>query len=197
MRRTIAVLACLAAATVAGCSSAEDGTDITGRSAVAATGETPKPPAPKPSDTDGMGTPDPLPSTTAAGPTTFAMGERGTITNENDGDVLYVTVAQPKTVTDEYQKPEKGRFLSVTVTFEALQPTQDVNPYDFIVTTTSGERIDPTFVSPSGGGTELNSATLNTGEKARGAVTFDVPTRGVVGVAYAPVGQVLGTWRLT
>ena len=196
MRRTIAVLACLAAAAaVAGCSSAEDGKDITGRSAVAATSSTTQT-TPATEDVDGLGTPDPLPSTQPAGPTTFAMGERGTITKDGEGDVLYVTVAAPKTVTDEYQKPERGRFVAVTITFQALAAGQDVNPYDFIATTTSGERINPTFITPSGGGTELNSATLNTGEKAKGAVTFDIPTKGVVGIAYAPAGQILGSWKL-
>lgn len=42
----------------------------------------------------------------------------------------------------------------------------------------------------------MNSATLNKGEKARGAVVFDVPTKGVVGIAYAPADQILGTWKL-
>ncbi|HEY6746887.1 MAG TPA: hypothetical protein VI357_14345 [Mycobacteriales bacterium] len=42
-----------------------------------------------------------------------------------------------------------------------------------IVTTTNRERIRPTFGLDAG--TQLYSATLNHGEKAEGAVIFDVP----------------------
>lgn len=122
------------------------------------------------------------------------MGYKATITDDEVGDTLHVTVDQPRTVTDEYIKPEKGRFLAVTVTYEALAEAQDINPFDLLVTTTSGERLQPTFGPDAG--TQLDSATLNRGEKAKGAVTFDVPKTGVVGVAYAPGGQILGTWKL-
>ena len=80
------------------------------------------------------------------------------------------------------------------MTYEALAEAQDINPFDLLVTTTSGERLQPTFGPDAG--TQLDSATLNRGEKAKGAVTFDVPKTGVVGVAYAPGGQILGTWKL-
>jgi hypothetical protein len=190
MRRTIIVLACLAAiAAAAGCSSATDGKDISGRSADSATAA---PPAEKPSD---YPTETAAPETTKAGPKTFPMGYQATITDDEVGDTLHITVAQPRTVAgDEFTKPEKGRFLAVTVTYEALAEAQDINPYDLIVTTASGERLEPTFGPDAG--TQLDSATLNRGEKAKGAVVFDVPKTGVVGVAYAPGGQILGTWKL-
>ena len=31
------------------------------------------------------------------------------------------------------------------MTYEALAEAQDINPFDLIITTTSGERIQPTF----------------------------------------------------
>ncbi|HST66083.1 MAG TPA: DUF4352 domain-containing protein [Mycobacteriales bacterium] len=192
MRRITVVLACLAAA-LAGCSSGTDGTDVTGRSAQGAgTGAvTPQPPADKPSDypTDTSAAPE-----TTSGPKTFAMGYKATITQDDVGDVLHVTVSAPKTVTDPYIKPDNGRFLAVTVTYEALQPAQDINPFDLIALTKSGERLQPAF-GPSVGN-QLNAATLNSGESTKGTVVFDVPKTGVTGIAYAPAGQVLGTWTI-
>jgi hypothetical protein len=197
MRRTIVLLACAAA--LVGCSSAEDGKDFTGRSAASPSAAvTPREPAPKATDDgeEGLGTPDPAPTTEAAGPKSFTMGYKATISDDEVGDVLFITVAQPRTVKgDEFIKPEKGRFLAVTVTFEALAEAQDINPFDFLATTTAGERLQPTF-GPDTGSTQLNSATLNNGEKAKGTVVFDVPAKGVIGIAYAPAGQVLGTWKL-
>jgi hypothetical protein len=76
------------------------------------------------------------------------------------------------------------------VIYEALAEAQDINPFDLLVTTTSGERLQPTFGPDAG--TQLDSATLNRGEKAKGAVTFDVPKTGVVGVAYARAGRSSG-----
>lgn len=194
MRRTVVILACLAAA-AAGCSSGKDGTDFTGRSAAGASATT----SPAPTGTgdegeEGLGTPGPE-ATTEAGPKSFPMGYKATITTDDDGEVLHVTVASPRTAKgDEFIKPEKGRFLVVTVTYEALAAAQDINPFDLLVTTTAGERIQPTFGPEVG--QQLNAATLNKGEKAKGSVVFDVPTKGVTGIAYAPAGQVLGTWKL-
>jgi hypothetical protein len=68
------------------------------------------------------------------------------------------------------------------------------NPFDLMVATTSGERIRSMFGLDAG--IQLDAATLNRGEKAKSAVIFDVPKTGVVGIAYAPGGQMLGTWKL-
>lgn len=181
MRRPVAT-AMLIAALAAGCSSGQDGTDFTGRSAGDAPGTAATP-------AEG-GRPTPT------GPKTWAMGYRSTIFDDKKTNVLRLTVAAPKTLpTDPYIKPQNGRFLAVTVTYEALQPTQDINPFDLVAITKSGERLQPT-VGPESAGNQLQYATLNTGEKAKGSVVFDVPKTGVVGIAYAPVGQVLGTWKL-
>jgi hypothetical protein len=187
MRRTIAVLVCTAAAvTAAGCGSASDGTDITGRSAAAATSE----PAPA------SGDPEPVATTPADGPKTWKMGYRSTIFDDSRTDILRLTVTAPRTLAPEaYFKPKNGRWLAVTVTYEALQPAQPINPYDLVAVTTNGERLQPTF-GPEAAGVQLQYATLNTGEKAKGTVVFDVPAKGVTGIAYAPVGQVIGTWTL-
>lgn len=191
MRRTIIVLACLGTL-AAGCASGQDGTDALGNSAREATATTA---APTDAGEEGLGTPDAPAETTPAGPKTFAMGYRSTIFDDGV-DTLRLTIASPRTLpADEYFKPERGRFLAVTVTYEALQPAQLINPFDLIVTTTAGERLQPTF-GPDTGGAQLNSATLNTGEKAKGTVVFDVPARGLTGIAYAPAGQVIGTWKL-
>jgi uncharacterized protein DUF4352 len=193
MRRTIVVLACLAAAAVAGCSSGKDGTDVTGRSAADPASVTAQPPAPKPSDYPTDTSPAPAP--TKAGPKKWAMGYKSTIFDDSKTDILHLTVSAPKTVTDPYLKPDNGRYLAVTVVYEALQPAQDINPFDLIAVTKSGERLQPAFGPQVGN--QLNAATLNTGETAKGTVVFDVPKTGVVGIAYAPSGQILGTWTLT
>jgi uncharacterized protein DUF4352 len=195
MRRTIVVLACLAAAAVGGCSSGQDGTDVTGRSAADPASVTAQPPAPKPSDypTDTS----PAPAETTAGPKTWAMGYRSTIFDDTKTDILHLAIASPRNLpADPYLKPDHGRFLAVTVTYEALAPAQPINPYDLLAVTSSGERLQPTF-GPDTAGSQLQYATLNTGEKAKGTVVFDVPKTGVVGIAYAPSGQILGTWTLT
>ena len=167
----------------AGCSSGQDGTDITGRSA----GE-----APASAATTATGEASPTP----AGPKTWAMGYRLTIFDDQKVDILRLTVATPRTLpADPYFKPKNGRFLAVAVTYEALQPAQAINPFDLVAITKSGERLQPT-IGPDSAGNQLQYATLNTGEKAKGTVVFDVPKTGVVGIAYAPVGQVLGTWKL-
>jgi hypothetical protein len=196
MRRTIVVLACLAATvgTVAGCSSGQDGTDFTGRSAADPASVTAVPPAAKPSD-DPTDT-SPAPAETTAGPKTWAMGYRSTIFDDSKTNILHLTIASPRSLpADPYFKPDHGRFLAVTVTYEALAPAQPINPYDLLAVTSSGERLQPTF-GPDTAGVQLQYATLNTGEKAKGTVVFDVPRTGVVGIAYAPSGQILGTWTL-
>jgi len=184
MRRIITAAAVLAAATVlaTACGMATDGTDANGRSAAGAN-TTHQPAASKP----------PAAAETKAGPKTFAMGYRATITDD-DSPVLHLTIDKPRTVTDQYIDAQQGRFLAVTVTFEAIAAAQDINEFDLVAVTAGGERIQPTFGPDAG--TALNSATLNTGEKAKGAVIFDVPKTGVVGIAYAPGGQILGTWKL-
>jgi hypothetical protein len=87
------------------------------------------------------------------------------------------------------------RFLGVTVTFEALAPGQDVNPFDFVAVGADGQHYQPTF-GPDAGVAELDSGTLNRGETSKGSVVFDVPKTGITGIAYAPLDQILGTWKL-
>lgn len=201
MRKTIAALTCAAAAVLAtaGCGSAKDGTDVAGNSANRDT--TTQPSAPEASDSnasDPYGDPGSLATETTAesGPKSFAMGEKGTISNDTDGDVLELTISSPRTVRgDEFTKPEKGRFLAITVTFKALSAGQDVNPFDFVAVSSDGQRYQPTF-GPDAGVTQLDSGTLNTGEVSKGSVVFDVPRTGITGIAYAPLDQILGTWKL-
>ena len=176
-----AVLAC--ACLLAACGG-QDGTDVTGRSAGAAADSPSATPAASPTGTSAR-----------RGPKTWPMGYRATILDAGGTAVLHITVASPRTLPpDPYIKPARGRFLVVTVTFEALEPAQPINPYDLVALTAAGERMAPGYAPNAG--PQLNYATLNTGETARGSVVFDVPRSDVVGIAYAPVGQVLGTWRL-
>lgn len=121
MRRWVLPFMIAAAVLVAGCASGKDGTDVTGRSAQSASA-TPTSGDPTDAGEEGLGTPDPV-ETTADAPKNFAMGYKATITNDTDGDLLYVTVGQPRTVRpDEFNKPEKGRYLAVTVTYERWPP---------------------------------------------------------------------------
>lgn len=123
----------------------------------------------------------------------FALGYEATVT-EKGKPKLKVLVENPRDVAgSRYLQPEHGRFLALDVTFMALQ-TADINPFDFTLLLEDGERLDPTFGPDAG--TELHATTLNTGEKIKGVILFDAPKTGVKGVAYAPLGQVLGTWTL-
>ncbi|KWX01410.1 hypothetical protein TH66_00940 [Carbonactinospora thermoautotrophica] len=177
-RRTVAVLAITVAA-LAGCAGPTNGTDWGGNSVKNA--EAPA---------SGAATPSP----TKDAPKVFDMGYTATITQGSE-ETLKITVSNPRNLkSDPYYKPEKGRFLAVTVEFTALAPV-DVNPFDFVAVGADGTRYEPT-VGPESAGQELHAATLNQGEKLKGVVVFDVPKEGVTGIAYAPLSQVLGTWRL-
>ncbi len=177
-RRTFAVLAITVAA-LAGCAGPTNGTDWGGNSVKDA--EAPS---------SGAATPSP----TKAATKIFKMGSTAIITQDGK-ETLKITVSKPREVEpDVFFKPQKGRFLAVTVECVALAPA-DVNPFDFVALAADGTRYEFT-VGPESAGEQMNAATLNEGEKLKGVIVFDVPKKGITGIAYAPLSQVLGTWRI-
>lgn len=179
--RKLLVVAVLTAA-LTGCT-AEDGKDFAGNTISGGsdtTTETTEPKAPAP-----------------APKREFDMGYEATV-NDDSGDTLKVKLANARVLQpdpDAFDSPAtQGQYVAVDVTFTALAAAQDVNPFDFVALAPGGARVEPTI--PCCGVTnDLNSATLNTGETLSGTVVFDVPP-GVTGIAYAPLSQVLGTWKV-
>lgn len=167
--------------TLTACGSAEDGTDFAGNTISQAS----------PAESAPQASPAAEEESEAPAAKEFDLGYNATV-SDDEGDLIKVMVANQREVSDEFLTPERARFLAFDVTAEAVR-TADINPFDFKLLLSDGTRLEPTI--PTSDVQALNYATLNSGEKLLGAVVFDAPAEGVVGIAYAPLSQVLGTWK--
>lgn len=144
--------------------------------------------------------PTPIPTPTPTGPELFVLGEGGTYSEDGEpvGTITVETAETLAAAPDEYSDPPvNGVFLTVSVVATALDANlYDVNPWDFYVRDTNGNRWD----LGSGNGyyrdDGLDATTLNGGETVRGTISFDVPPEATQ-LVYAPMQRAIGVWDLT
>lgn len=76
---------------------------------------------------------------------------------------------------NQFIKPKAGnRYVAVQVLYENTGSDKfDYNPFDWKLADSSGFSYDMTFWGP---GPELHAGTIQPGEKARGYITYEVPT---------------------
>lgn len=143
----------------------------------------------------GNATPSP---TAAQSAKTFAFGDTGRVTKAGkDTGELKVDAPVPFQPTNRFDTPDKGQFVYVPVTMTATgTDAVRVDTFDFVVILPDGQRVRESFIVglPANAPAKLPSSNLNPGEKVTGSVAFDVPANTAVKVAYAPTGQILGTW---
>lgn len=98
---------------------------------------------------------------------------------------------------DSSDRPANGRFLTINVTIDAVSGSYDYNEWDFAVQEADGTQYDVTDGNATSGDfePELSSGTLDTGQKIRGNVTFDVPTTSGAEITLSNAGELLGTWK--
>lgn len=180
MRRMLLAAALL----LAGCASDPPATrEATATTAAAATVDT--------------GLPDEgLPTTTKPSTTRHRVGDAITLEGTDTGqEVLRVLVARVRFAGgDEYNRPERGRFLGVYVKVKALADDQSSLWGDFYVTM-RGHHYDADACCPDGFTPTLDYVDLQEGETAEGWLLFDVPARhGEVVLKQSYGGGKIATW---
>jgi hypothetical protein len=124
-----------------------------------------------------------------AGPKTFPVGYKVTLTTAGEEPWAYVTVdkvSQHKSYGSGYSvhKPKKGHiFIQARVRYEAITDGVDYNPFDWQVFVNGNAVENSTFVF-SGPDPSLSYGTLPAGRKAAGWVVYEVPVKGEVRTSY-------------
>ncbi|MGB8382036.1 MAG: DUF4352 domain-containing protein [Dermatophilaceae bacterium] len=143
----------------------------------------------------GNASPSPTAAQTAK---TFAFGDTGTVTKAGkETGELKVDAPVPFQPTNQFDTPDRGQYVYVPVTMTATgTDSVRVDTFDFFVILPDGQRVRESFIVglPTDAPARLPSSNLNPGEKVTGSIGFDVPANTALKVAYAPTGQVLGTW---
>ena len=147
----------------------------------------------------------PDPPTTEEPTTTepeVSVGEVGdTLSVENaDGPLGDITVTKVRSAArdpDPYigERAKRGRFLIVTVSVKATGDGFDINPFDFYARERGGRHVEEQCCADFG--EELESLTLNEGEKTDGVMVFDIRP-GTASLVYAPNfdEEPIGEWEL-
>lgn len=147
----------------------------------------------------------PDPPTTEEPTTTtpeVSVGEVGdTLSVENaDGPLGDITVTKVRSAArdpDPYigERAKRGRFLIVTVSVKATGDGFDVNPFDFYARERGGRHVEEQCCADFG--EELESLTLNEGERTDGVLVFDIRP-GKASLVYAPNfdEEPIGEWEL-
>jgi Domain of unknown function (DUF4352) len=140
-------------------------------------------------------------ATTSAAPQgkTFAFGDTASVTLDG-APAAELTVGGPKefTSTNQFDKAEQGRFVSVPVTLKATGTEKvSINPFDFEILLPDGQHLSVAFVAglPKDAPAALEAADVKPGETITGSVPFDVPVGTPLKVAYSPELEILGTWQ--
>jgi hypothetical protein len=148
----------------------------------------------------------PDPPTTEEPTTTtpeVSVGEVGdTLSVENaDGPLGDITVTKVRSAArdpDPYigERARRGRFLIVTVSVKATGDGFDINPFDFYARERGGRHVEEQCCADFG--EELESLTLNEGEKTDGVLVFDIRP-GKASLVYAPNfdEEPIGEWELS
>jgi hypothetical protein len=148
----------------------------------------------------------PDPPTTEEPTTTtpeVSVGEVGdTLSVENaDGPLGDITVTKVRSAArdpDPYigERARRGRFLIVTVSVKATGDGFDINPFDFYAREPGGRHVEEQCCADFG--EELESLTLNEGEKTDGVLVFDIRP-GKASLVYAPNfdEEPIGEWELS
>lgn len=114
---------------------------------------------------------------TATNPTSTQKSEYAVGEEVKQGDItLTVTEVQRNyTSSDGFSKPESGKeFVRVNVKLvNGSSVTESYNEFDFKVQTSTGNRLDPTFIANAPN--ELQSGDLASGGSVVGNVVFEVP----------------------
>jgi hypothetical protein len=108
-------------------------------------------------------------------PPKTAIGQVGAAVILTGVTVTVVTADLHARPSNTYITPKPGsRYVAVQILYEnsGVDP-YDYNPFDWKLTDSSGFSYDTTY---SGIGPELHSGTVARGEKARGYITYEVPT---------------------
>jgi hypothetical protein len=137
-----------------------------------------------------------LPTTTKPSTTPHRVGDAITLEGTDTGqEVLRVLVARVRFAGgDEYNRPERGRFLGVYVKVKALADDQSSLWGDFYVTM-RGHHYDADACCPDGFTPTLDYVDLQEGETAEGWLLFDVPARhGEVVLKQSYGGGKIATW---
>ncbi len=141
--------------------------------------------------------------TPAAGPKVLKIGQTGTVLSADTGqEVVRITLSAQRFTTgrpNEFSDPPAEKFfLHVVVLAQATGSQQvSVDPSQFYFRLPSGDRFNSGEGNASGavGNRALASTTLNPGEKVRGEVVFDVPSK-AGDIVYDEGGGAAVVWRL-
>jgi uncharacterized protein DUF4352 len=131
------------------------------------------------------------------------VGQSGTLLSADTGqEVVKITVSAPRFTTgrpDEFSDPPAEKFFLHVVVLAQVAGSQQVSvdPSQFYFRLPSGDRFNSGEGNASGavGNRALASTTLNPGEKVRGEVVFDVPSKASEIVYHEGRGAAV-VWRL-
>ena len=102
-------------------------------------------------------------------------------------------MAKPKLLTKtpgEFPDVPENKYFAVFSISARAAKTFDINPYDFYVRGDDGAHYDGAFASVE---PDLHPVTLNAGEKVKGNVVFDIPSKHAT-LVYAPGSSALSEW---
>jgi hypothetical protein len=105
----------------------------------------------------------------------IVVGPVGQPLHLNGVDVTVVSVDPNAKSGSKYIQPKPGnRYVAVQILYESTgADSYNYNPFDWKLSDSAGFSYDSAYAMI---GPELHSGTLNAGEKARGFITYDVPT---------------------
>jgi hypothetical protein len=128
-------------------------------------------------------------------------GRRHPLVENADGPLGDITVTKVRSAArdpDPYigERARRGRFLIVTVSVKATGDGFDINPFDFYARERGGRHVEEQCCADFG--EELESLTLNEGEKTDGVLVFDIRP-GKASLVYAPNfdEEPIGEWELS
>lgn len=104
----------------------------------------------------------------------LAIGEDISLTAEDlEMNIAVLSKKTSSRAIESYGDRPDGQYVGVLVQYECVQGPCDYNPYDFVVRSQDGEEFDTAFseFTPT-----LDSGDLRTGSKAKGYITYDLPT---------------------
>jgi Domain of unknown function (DUF4352) len=126
------------------------------------------------------------------------VGDTFTATGSDNGAAdITVTRIAVSYATIDYQTPEHGMFLIITLKAKGTAGSFDVNPFDFYVTGDDGTHYEDSTYLGTGGTPALEAGTLHNGEHIQGVIVYDVNPKARHGkFAYSPNldGQPIATW---